>query len=128
MTPTQQRVIDAARALDEVEKLLKECSEERLNLLREWEAEAERWKKEGDMYGWNFFQGMAGGANWCDIIYKRALRKLRELKDALDREEKQDVCECGHTRKQHCNAVGGDGKTECVIESCPCVNFSPKKG
>ena len=89
MNATDQ-VIAAARALDEIEKVLKEAGEERFKLLREWEAEAEKWNKSGDMYGWNFFQGMAGGANWCDIIYNRALRKVRELRAALDREQQQD--------------------------------------
>jgi hypothetical protein len=56
---------------------LNEASEERYQFLKEREAEAEKWKAEGDMHGWNFHQGLAAGANWCDIFYRRAARLLQ---------------------------------------------------
>ena len=31
------------------------------------------------MYGWNFHQGMAGGMNWADIIYRRLGRELEAI-------------------------------------------------
>lgn len=58
----------AAKACDE-------ASAERLAEMVKWYAESEKWKSKGDMYGWNFHQGMAAGANRTDIIYYR-VRKL----------------------------------------------------
>jgi hypothetical protein len=61
-------------AVEQAHAKMKEASEERYSFLRECEAESERWKAEDDMYGWNFHQGMAGGANWCDLFYGRVMR------------------------------------------------------
>ena len=61
---------------ERVRAVLEAASEERYQLLREWEQQAAKWKREGDMYGWNFHMGMAAGANWCDIIYNRVRRVL----------------------------------------------------
>lgn len=58
---------------------LKEASEERYRNLREWDAEAEKWKAEGDFYGVNFHQGMAAGANYCDLLYQRVIRAIEAL-------------------------------------------------
>ena len=69
--------------IDKVQADLDDASEERYRFLKERESEAERWKAEGDMYGWNFHQGMAGGANWCDIFYRRIGRALDEEKKKL---------------------------------------------
>jgi len=76
---------DAARAeqrdiLDRLARLLDACSEERYQELKSWEAQARRWESEGDMYGWNFHQGMAAGANWCDIIYRQLGREIETIR------------------------------------------------
>ena len=75
---------DGARAmleaLDRIEAALASASEERYQLLNEWRSDAEKWKVEGDMYGWNFHQGMAGGANWTDILYRRIGREIEAIR------------------------------------------------
>jgi hypothetical protein len=55
---------------------LERASDERYEFLKQREVEATYWKSEGDLYGWNFHQGMAAGANWCDIFYRRIVRTL----------------------------------------------------
>ena len=67
-------------ALERVEKSLNAASEERYQDLKKWEAESSKWQAEGDMYGWNFFQGMAAGANWCDILYRRIDQELAAIR------------------------------------------------
>lgn len=69
-----------AEALEQIEQSLKSASEEHYQDLKEWEAKAGKWKDEGDMYGWNFFQGMAAGANWCDILYQRIGRGVAVIR------------------------------------------------
>jgi len=67
-------------ALKEWTKVLQgiaSASEERYQFLEECRREAEKWKAEGDMYGWNFHMGMAGGANWTDLFYQRVIRALK---------------------------------------------------
>ena len=69
-----------AGALERIKKSLESASEERLQELKKWERESERWRAEGDMYGWNFHQGMTAGANWCDILYRRVDREIAALR------------------------------------------------
>lgn len=71
--------------LERIKKTLEAASEERYQELHDWERLAAKWKAEGDMYGWNFHQGMAAGANWCDIFYRRIGREL----DAIGKESAQ---------------------------------------
>ena len=42
--------------------------------------ESNKWKSEGDMYGWNFHEGMRAGSTWTQLFYARIRRKLEELK------------------------------------------------
>ena len=65
------------QALIELKVLFEKCSEERYQELMLAQKEAAKWKSEGDMYGWNYHQGKAGGMNEADIIYCR-------LKKAID--------------------------------------------
>lgn len=67
--------------LAEIERALEAASEERYQELKNWEREAWKWKAEGDMYGWNFHTGMAAGANWCDIFYRRIGRVIKTLRE-----------------------------------------------
>ena len=62
------------------------ASEERLGCMDEWQKAAEKSKGEGDMYGWNFYQGMAAGGNWCDILYGRVRREVEKIEAAAGRE------------------------------------------
>ena len=62
--------------LEDLKNVFAVSSEERFNELRKFEAESTKWKAEGDMYGWNFHQGMAAGANLVDIIYQRVNRAI----------------------------------------------------
>lgn len=55
------------------------ASEERYQFLEECRKEANKWKAENDMYGWNFHTGMASGANWADLYYQRVARKLEGM-------------------------------------------------
>lgn len=73
--------------LAKVRSVLEAASEERYQCLEEWRQQAERWKKEGDMYGWNFHMGMSAGANWVDIFYRRITRALEIERAALDAEK-----------------------------------------
>ena len=73
----------AGKILDRVEKSLNAASEERYRELKDWEAEARKWQAEGDMYGWNFHQGMAAGANWCDILYRRIGREVETIRKEI---------------------------------------------
>lgn len=66
--------------LDRIEKAVADASEERYQSLREWRQLAEQWKSEGDMSGWNFHQGMAAGANWVDIYYRRITREIEAIR------------------------------------------------
>lgn len=59
--------------------LIKSSNDERLNQMDEWRREADKWKSEGDWCGWNFFQGMAAGANWIDIIYYRVRKAIEQI-------------------------------------------------
>lgn len=49
---------------------------ERLKETDEAHAEAAKWKAEGDMYGWNFHEGKAGGITIASIMFDRLRRKM----------------------------------------------------
>jgi len=76
--------IQFSEALEEILSTLNSASEERYQCLNEWEQAAEKWKREGDMYGWNFHQGMAAGANWTDLLYQRIARAINAIKVRID--------------------------------------------
>ena len=59
-------------ALAECEKAEKEYFE----FLDQCDKEAQKWKSENDMYGWNFHQGMRGGAVWANLMFDRVRRKF----------------------------------------------------
>lgn len=63
------------------------ASEERYQLLEECRQKSETFKRDGDMYGWNFLQGMSAGANWADLYYHKVVREIRVI-GALKIEEK----------------------------------------
>jgi hypothetical protein len=47
--------------LNKVIASLKAASERHYKVLQEAEAEARKWRDEGDMYGWNYHAGRGGG-------------------------------------------------------------------
>lgn len=55
-------------------ELCKEADNERLSGQEEAHRESAKWKAEGDMYGWNFHEGKAGGMNEASIIFYRVRR------------------------------------------------------
>lgn len=65
-------------ALQKALEVFKTCDEQRLQETDECRDEAEKWKSEGDMYGWNFHQGRSGGTIGASIIYERVRRMIRE--------------------------------------------------
>lgn len=67
-------------ALERIAVALTEASEERYQEMQVWSQLAERWKRDGDLYGWNFHKGMEAGANWTDILYHRATRAIETLR------------------------------------------------
>lgn len=67
-------------ALDRLMAVFNEASDERYENLKEWENLGRRWQSEGDGYGYNFHQGMAAGANWCDIYYRRVGREIEAIR------------------------------------------------
>jgi len=78
------RADEVEAALARIMRALEAASEERYQELKNWEREAAKWKAEGDMYGWNFHQGMAAGANWCDIFYQRIGREIDAIRNERD--------------------------------------------
>lgn len=63
-------------------ELYKAADEERLRETEEAHQEAAKWKAEGDMYGWNFHEGRAGGTTSASIIFYRIRRWLEAHKKA----------------------------------------------
>lgn len=53
-----------------------EADEERLCETDERRVEADKWKSEGDMYGWNFHQGVSAGCTTASILFHRVKREL----------------------------------------------------
>ena len=86
-------------ALRRVAAMLKSASDERYKQMREWDADAAKWQRDGDMYGWNFFKGMAAGANEVDINYRAAMRKhdywcAAHLHPAIREQKQRGSCDC----------------------------------
>jgi hypothetical protein len=69
-------------ALGPLVPLFQECFEERYQDMEKAHVEARKWKARGDMYGWNFHEGMAAGMNWADIIYNRLDRTIKDARAA----------------------------------------------
>jgi hypothetical protein len=64
--------------LEEILTAFKAADEERLNETHERTQEAEKWKSEGDWYGWNFYTGMSSGTTAASIIFHRVQRLLEK--------------------------------------------------
>lgn len=62
--------------INEACEVFKTSDAERLEGVYKARDEAEKWKSEGDMYGWNFHQGKAGGMTEASIIFYRVYRRL----------------------------------------------------
>ena len=71
------RVKQLESAIKEAFDLFRTADDERLDGVYKAQAEAEKWKAEGDMYGWNFHQGKAGGMTEASIIFYRVFRRLK---------------------------------------------------
>ena len=65
----------------ELEDLWKQCEDERMNVLEDTRNEAEKWKAEGDMYGWNFHMGIASGTIEASFIYGRVFKEMKKNAD-----------------------------------------------
>lgn len=76
MTTEKSLPLTDAELISEIRKAYQMADEERLRETHENQAEAEKWKCEGDMYGWNFYMGMASGRTSSDICFHRILRLL----------------------------------------------------
>jgi hypothetical protein len=64
------------KALEDAKTAWRDADRQRLVEHEEAEAEAAKWKAEGDMYGWNFHQGKAGGMTTASIIFYRVWKVL----------------------------------------------------
>lgn len=67
---------------EQLERILarfKEADDERYTLLMECRERSEQMKREGDMYGCNFHQGMDAGVNWASLYYFRVRRELETM-------------------------------------------------
>ncbi|MDE2106927.1 MAG: hypothetical protein KGL39_57465, partial [Patescibacteria group bacterium] len=64
----------SASVIQQALELCKEADNERLSGQQEAHRESAKWKAEGDMYGWNFHEGKAGGMNEASIIFYRVRR------------------------------------------------------
>jgi len=69
---------------DQIDKLWKQCEEERMLVMQKARDEAEKWKAEGDMYGWNFHQGIASGTIAASFIYGRIFKSMKGNADDTD--------------------------------------------
>lgn len=63
-------------------ELIKEVEDNYFALLKEKDTEAEEFKAEGDMYGWNFHTGMRSGAVQMHLYMTRLLKALSTPSDA----------------------------------------------
>lgn len=72
------RVKELEFTLKEAFELFQACDAERLNDVHKADAEADKWKSEGDMYGWNFHKGMASGMTQASIVFYRVFRRLKQ--------------------------------------------------
>lgn len=68
--------------LNKVLALTEECSQRRDAELEDAHAEAAKWKAEGDMYGWNFHEGRAGGMVQTDLLCFKIRRLIQEVAKA----------------------------------------------
>jgi hypothetical protein len=69
---------DGLRAeMEAAVEMFKAADAERLDDVYKAQAEANKWKAEGDMYGWNFHQGMSSGMTSASIIFNRVFRRLK---------------------------------------------------
>lgn len=68
------------KTMEELGAVAESINQERLKEQDDWEAQAAKCKKQKDMYGWNFFMGMAAGGNWIDIIYRKIFREIEKTK------------------------------------------------
>lgn len=74
---------EAERLLRDLMQVFDAADEERLKEVHERDAEAEKWKSEGDMYGWNFHKGVAAGCTTASIIFFRVKRSMEQQRDLL---------------------------------------------
>lgn len=65
-----------ARLREAISQTWKECDDARMSEVEDARKEADHWKAEGDMYGWNFHQGRAAGMVSASIIYHRIERAV----------------------------------------------------
>jgi hypothetical protein len=68
-----------AAVREAVDSEWKKAEEERLKETDEHHAEAAKWKAEDDMYGWNFYEGVASGTIGVSFIYHRMVRAIADL-------------------------------------------------
>lgn len=80
MKEVERRMVEAEAVPGKLLAAHRAADEERLKETEEAHAEAARWKAEGDMYGWNFHEGRAGGTTAASIIF---FRLQREIKGAM---------------------------------------------
>lgn len=66
-------------ALHAIEAEFEAASDERYTRMEEWRAEARKWREQKEFYGANFHEGVAAGACWVDIYYRRVGRKFKAI-------------------------------------------------
>lgn len=65
--------------LESILLIYKQADEERLEETEKAHLEAEKWKGENDMYGWNFHEGRSAGITWGSIFFYRVQKALEGL-------------------------------------------------
>ena len=73
------QLAEAKAGLRNTLKAFEEADKERLEETAKFHADAEKWKGQGDMIGWNFYQGLAGGTTWASLYFGRARRALEAV-------------------------------------------------
>lgn len=79
------------RLLGEMLDAFKAADDERLAEVEERHQEAAKWKGEGDMYGWNFHEGVAAGMTTASIIFNRVRRTIEAKAENLRAKGESDA-------------------------------------
>ena len=74
---------EIARLREVISQTWEECDDARMSEVEDARKEADHWKSEGDMYGWNFHQGRSYGMIAASIIYHR-IKRAALLTEASD--------------------------------------------
>lgn len=77
LSERDERLRETVGALTEALEIFKTADDERLVGTKAFRDEADKWKREGDMYGWNFHMGTSSGLTQGSIYFYRVYRFIK---------------------------------------------------